>query len=93
MAIEDGTPGGGLKISSLFPMSLCSRCGNLIVVDSCVPDTEYWTPVCLACQHTGRHEQSATAKLMAANLKAIYAALESKEQSDAEAIVLEKVER
>jgi hypothetical protein len=50
-------------------MSLCQFCGNQITVDNCQPDPEHWMPVCLVCQHTGRHEQTATEKLMIANLE------------------------
>jgi len=57
-------------------MSLCPECGNSLVVQSC-------SPVCLVCQHTGRHEQTATEKLMVANLRAVYAALEAKESMPA----------
>jgi hypothetical protein len=49
-------------------MALCLECGNQIL-HGC-------GPICLVCQHTGRHEQTATEKLMEANLKAVYAALE-----------------
>jgi hypothetical protein len=64
-------------------MSLCQFCGNQIVADNCQPDPAHWTPVCLVCQHTGRHEQTATEKLMAANLKAVYEALQTNEQIEA----------
>ena len=50
-------------------MSLCSQCGNALI-HGC-------GPICLVCQHTGRHEQTATEKLMVANLDATYKALET----------------